>query len=237
MHVAAGLATLPCDLLHQRQDRIADDISLAAQQIEIERGNLGPSRDRLRRLRRDDGAARLGLRQRNLDLGVARDQAKIGKYRAHGGRAEGIAEQDGIEDGGRGRERGHGAHRLRLWRRRERSANSGIGGYSFVASLLCRPGVRRYDIAVVVRPRSRGATRPSLASPSALVRRGRREDRVRAAPAVSCAKCTKKTHTSIQVQRRQSGLPCAVVYGLLRALPGDRLVATVIPEKLASRET
>src|SRR5258708_24516639 len=35
-------------------------------------------------------------------------------------------------------------------------------------------------------------------------------------------KCTKKTHTSIQVQRRQSGFPCAVVYGLLRALPGDR---------------
>src|SRR6202040_1277839 len=32
----------------------------------------------------------------------------------------------------------------------------------------------------------------------------------------------KKTHTSIQVQRRQSGFPCAVVYGLLRALPGDR---------------
>ena len=114
MHVAAGLAALSCDLLHQRQDRIADDIGLAAQQIEVERGNLGPSRDRLRRLRRDHGAARLGLRQRDFDLGVARDQAKIGKHLAHGGRAEGIAEQDGIEDGGRGRERGHGAHRLRL---------------------------------------------------------------------------------------------------------------------------
>src|SRR5260370_23274596 len=32
----------------------------------------------------------------------------------------------------------------------------------------------------------------------------------------------KETHTSIQVQRRRSGFPCAVVYGLLRALPGDR---------------
>ena len=52
--------------------------------------------------------------------------------------------------------------------------------------------------------------------------RGRREYRVRAAPAVSCAKMHKKTHTSIQVQRRQSGLPCAVGYGLFRALPGDR---------------
>src|ERR1700721_1207617 len=40
---------------------------------------------------------------------------------------------------------------------------------------------------------------------------GRREDRVRAAPAVSCAKVDKKTHMSIQVQRKQSGLPCAMV--------------------------
>ncbi len=77
MQVAAGLAALFCDLVHQRQDRIADDIGLAAQQIEVERGNIGASRDRLRRLRRDHAAARLGLRQRDLDLGVARDQAKI----------------------------------------------------------------------------------------------------------------------------------------------------------------
>ena len=52
--------------------------------------------------------------------------------------------------------------------------------------------------------------------------RGRRESRMRAAPAVSCARMHKKTHTSIQVQRRQSGLPCAIGYGLFRALLGDR---------------
>jgi hypothetical protein len=45
---------------------------------------------------------------------------------------------------------------------------------------------------------------------------------VRAAPAVSCARMHKEAHTSIQVQRRQSGFPCAMGYGLLRALPGDR---------------
>jgi hypothetical protein len=55
----------------------------------------------------------------------------------------------------------------------------------------------------------------------ALKRRGRREDRVRAAPAVSCAKQIAKTHMSIQVQRKHSGLPCAMVYGLFRALPGE----------------
>jgi len=41
----------------------------------------------------------------------------------------------------------------------------------------------------------------------------------------------KETHTSIQVQRRQSGLPCAVVYGLLRALPGDRAFLPPSPAK------
>ena len=46
----------------------------------------------------------------------------------------------------------------------------------------------------------------------------------------------KKAHTSIQVQRRQSGLPCAVVYGLLRALPGDRLSCHRHFAGLASRE-
>jgi hypothetical protein len=34
-----------------------------------------------------------------------------------------------------------------------------------------------------------------------------------------------KTHMSIQVQRKHSGLPCAMVYGLLRALPGETWLA------------
>ena len=38
---------------------------------------------------------------------------------------------------------------------------------------------------------------------------------MRAAPAVSCAKLCKETHTSIQVQRRQSAIPC----GGLRLMP------------------
>src|SRR6478736_6719807 len=63
-----------------------------------------------------------------------------------------------------------------------------------------------------VSPHSRHAVRPRFASTSALLRkRGRRESRVRAAPAVSCAICARETHTSIQVQRRQSGFPCAMV--------------------------
>ena len=41
--------------------------------------------------------------------------------------------------------------------------------------------------------------------------RGRRESRMHAAPAVPWANCTNKTPTSIQVQRRQSDFPCAMV--------------------------
>src|SRR5260221_10554962 len=49
--------------------------------------------------------------------------------------------------------------------------------------------------------------------------RGRRECRVHAAPAVSRAKLCKKTHTSIQVQRRQSNIPCAMVLRLISRSP------------------
>jgi hypothetical protein len=62
---------------------------------------------------------------------------------------------------------------------------------------------------------------------------GRREDRVRAAPAVPCAKVVNKTHTSIQVQRKQSGLPCAMVLQLIPCSPrrDQSLFVTVVPKK------
>ncbi len=51
-----------------------------------------------------------------------------------------------------------------------------------------------------------------------------------AAPAVSRALCAKqKTHTSIQVQRRQSGIPCAVVLRLISRSPrGPGFLAPVV---------
>jgi hypothetical protein len=107
MQVTAGLAALPGDLVHQRQDRIADNVGLAAEQIEIQRRDVGLSSDVLRRLRWDHAAARLRLGQRDLDFGIARDQAEVGKHLAHPRRAESIAEQNGVENGGRGREGCH----------------------------------------------------------------------------------------------------------------------------------
>ena len=64
----------------------------------------------------------------------------------------------------------------------------------------------------------RGRTRPSREG-AVRSQEGRRDDRVRAAPAVSCARVDRKTHMSIQVQRKQSGLPCAMVLQLIPCSP------------------
>jgi hypothetical protein len=69
--------------------------------------------------------------------------------------------------------------------------------------------------------RSRGSICPRLAIEFPYPpNRGRRECRVHAAPAVSCAIGTKNTHTSIQVQRRHPTFPAQWLYGLYRDLPG-----------------
>src|ERR1700710_1748970 len=69
--------------------------------------------------------------------------------------------------------------------------------------------------------RSRGMTCPSFAFRPPSKRRGRREDRVRAAPAVSQAMCIKMCayeHTGLA---EASGLPCAMALRLIRDRPGD----------------
>jgi hypothetical protein len=84
--------------------------------------------------------------------------------------------------------------------------------------------------------RSRGLICPRFARnfpPSPI--RGRRECRMRAAPAVSRAKQVTKTHTSIQVQRRQSDIPCAMALRLITRSPRRRIrLVTVIGELTAS---
>ena len=71
-------------------------------------------------------------------------------------------------------------------------------------------------------PHSRGAMRPRFAK-SFAQRRGRRECRVLAAPAVSCAISAKNAHTSIQVQLEHSGIPCAMVLRLIPSSPWRRI--------------
>ncbi len=64
------------------------------------------------------------------------------------------------------------------------------------------------------------------------------QERARGRPGARCTRglmCTvhqKKTHMSIQVQRKHSGLPCAMALRLIRALPGEsELLATIALEK------
>ena len=57
-----------------------------------------------------------------------------------------------------------------------------------------------------------------------LKNRGRREDRVRAAPAVSRARCTRQKRTrAYRFSGSIPAFPAQWLYGLLRALPGERL--------------
>ena len=55
------------------------------------------------------------------------------------------------------------------------------------------------------------------------LKKGSRECRVRAAPAVSCANCAKEAHTSIQVQRKHSGIPRAMALRLMARSPRRRI--------------
>ncbi|SHH60781.1 hypothetical protein SAMN05443248_5380 [Bradyrhizobium erythrophlei] len=60
-----------------------------------------------------------------------------------------------------------------------------------------------------------------LVSPSAI--RGRRECRAPDAPESRVCRGSGRTHTRSQVTPESPGIPRAMVYGLYRALPGDRL--------------
>ena len=64
--------------------------------------------DHVGRFGGDHAAARLGAGQRHLDLDITRDQRAVGEHLAHALGAEGVAEQDGIND-----RAGHGKRRSR----------------------------------------------------------------------------------------------------------------------------
>ena len=89
-----------------------------------------------------------------------------------------------------------------------------------------------------MRSPSRGMFCPSFANLCLpLLKRGRRECRVRAAPAVSCAKnCTVGAHEHTG-ERKHSDIPCATALRLISCSPRwSGLVVTVTPEKRASHE-
>ena len=96
--VAPGLTALLHHLMDERQDRIAYDVGLLAQEVEVEGGHVSAACDLLGGLCRTHAATRLVLSERDLDLGVASDERVIGEHRPHLRGAEGVAEQDRVED-------------------------------------------------------------------------------------------------------------------------------------------
>jgi hypothetical protein len=82
---------------------------------------------------------------------------------------------------------------MRVWQRAVRVSDLILRSAHLRASRRMKPRSSHCPACTNTAPRSRGAFRPRFASSLALLEnRGRREDRVRAAPAVSCAMCTRK---------------------------------------------
>ena len=91
------------------------------------------------------------------------------------------------------------------------------------------PAARDSPFTKDVPPRSRGAMRPSFAQGSPSKIRGRRECRVRAAPAVSCARCTRKCAHEHTGSAEASGIPCAMALRLMPCSPRRRIrLVTVV---------
>jgi hypothetical protein len=89
VHVATGLAAHLHHLVHERQDRVADDVGLLPHVIEVDAVELRLACDRVGGLDRDHAAARLGAGERDLDLepctdcrvgGKARDRLRVAEH-------------------------------------------------------------------------------------------------------------------------------------------------------------
>lgn len=89
----------------------ADDVGLLAHVVKVDSLDARFARDDLGGLGRDHADARLGLRQRDLDVDVALHEGTVGEDLAHVLRTERVAEQGGIDDGAGGGDGvvGHGA--------------------------------------------------------------------------------------------------------------------------------
>ncbi len=111
---------------------------------------------------------------------------------------------------------------------RSRCATAALPVIATLLPVVMGPGSRSQVLACPGRQwRRREATFPRrecarvLRHPRPSGNRGRRECRALAAPAASFAKTTKQTSIVTTGQPKRSGIPCTMVYGLLRDLPGE----------------
>jgi hypothetical protein len=101
--VAARFPALFGELMHDADDRVADEVGFGLELFHVDGIGARQLFDHPGSVLWDDADARLGGCQRHLDLYVATDHRLVAEDAPHGGCAEGIAEDGGIEDGG-----GHG---------------------------------------------------------------------------------------------------------------------------------
>ena len=104
-------------------------------------------------------------------------------------------------------------------RRRVSSTPRLIGSITAASGILDRPRTMTTECVSAISRR----IAPEVLQIISPRRRGRRECRVLAAPAVSCAISAKSAHTSIQVQLEHSGIPCAMVLRLIPSSPWRRI--------------
>jgi hypothetical protein len=81
-------------------------------------------------------------------------------------------------------------------------------------------------------PRSRGAMRPRFLKIIRPEVRGRRECRVLAAPAVSCAKMCKERTRAYRYRRGHPDIPCAMVLRLMARSPRRRIRLVTVADGL-----
>ena len=109
-----------------------------------------------------------------------------------------------------------------------------MGPGSALALLAC-PGRRAREYASAISRRDFARVMQILLPPSKIEGAGNAGCALH--PRSRVPNCAKKAHTSIQVQRRQSDIPCATALRLTSCSPRwSGLVVTVTPEKLASQE-
>ena len=98
VNITPGLARGGGQLMHQRQDRIADNIRLLLQLVEIQFNALRRCVDGNGGLLRDHAHARLRVRERHFGLDIASDQRLVAEDGAHLRCAEHVAKKRGIEN-------------------------------------------------------------------------------------------------------------------------------------------
>src|SRR5690606_8277312 len=100
VEVASGLSALPCELMYKPHDRIADEIRLPFQLLEVDRRGIGPLLDLARCLLGNDPEPPLYAGKRDLDPDGVGYGGFVREDAPHFGRAESVLVDEGVINSG-----------------------------------------------------------------------------------------------------------------------------------------